>query len=89
MDKVARKARSFLEHWLEKTLKQYVSHMDDNVAGGDLHKLIVGGGEKPLVEMVLKETNGNQTRAANILGINRNTLRKKIIDYKIKSKKRA
>ena len=89
MDKVDRKARSFLEHWLEKTLKQYVSHMDDNEAGGDLHKLIVGGVEKPLVEMVLKETNGNQTRAANILGINRNTLRKKIVDYKIKSKKRA
>ena len=89
MDKVDRKARSFLEHWLEKTLKQYVSHMDDNEAGGGLHKLIVGGVEKPLVEMVLKETNGNQTRAANILGINRNTLRKKIIDYKIKSKKRA
>ena len=44
----------------------------------------MGGIEKPLVEIVLKETNGNQTKAANILGINRNTLRKKIAEYQIK-----
>ena len=46
----------------------------------------MGGIEKPLVEIVLAETNGNQTKAANILGINRNTLRKKIAEYKIKCK---
>ncbi|MZH02040.1 MAG: hypothetical protein F3745_01160 [Nitrospinae bacterium] len=45
---------------------------------------IMGGIEKPLVEIVLKETGGNQTQAANILGVNRNTLRKKIAEYKIK-----
>ncbi len=88
MHKVDRKSQSFLEHWLEKTLKQYISHMDKK-ENGNLHDLIVGGVEKPLVEMVLIETKGNQTQAANILGINRNTLRKKIIDYKIKCKKRA
>jgi DNA-binding protein Fis len=43
----------------------------------------MGGIEKPLVQLVLKETKGNQTKAANILGINRNTLRKKIVEYKI------
>jgi len=88
MNKVDEKARSFLEHWLEKTLKQYISHMDKQQSG-QLHDLIVGGVEKPLVEMVLSETKGNQTQAANILGINRNTLRKKILDYKIKCKKKA
>ena len=46
----------------------------------------MGGIEKPLVVIVLKETNGNQTQAANILGINRNTLRKKIAEYGIKRK---
>jgi len=51
--------------------------------------LIMGGIEKPLVEIVLKETNGNQTKAANILGINRNTLRKKITEYKIKCSNRT
>jgi Fis family transcriptional regulator, factor for inversion stimulation protein len=56
----------------------------DKSNSGHLHELIMGGIEKPLVEIVLKETNGNQTQASNILGINRNTLRKKIAEYKIK-----
>ena len=67
-------------------VEEYVSHMDGKENGG-LHELIVGGVEKPLVEIVLKSAGGNQTRAANILGINRNTLRKKIKDFKISCKK--
>ncbi|HAX45500.1 MAG TPA: Fis family transcriptional regulator [Nitrospina sp.] len=51
---------------------------------GKLHDLIVSGVEKPLIEMVLNETGGNQTQAASILGINRNTLRKKIKEYDLK-----
>ena len=81
-----KKVYSFLEKWLDKSIKQYVSVMDEN-NNGHLHELIMGGIEKPLVEIVLKETNGNQTQAANILGINRNTLRKKIAEYEIKCKK--
>ena len=82
MKKVEFKTRSFLEKWLNKTVKEYVGHMDGQ-KNGDLFDLIVGGVEKPLVEIVLDKTNGNQTQAANILGINRNTLRKKIKDYEI------
>ena len=80
MQNLQRTTKSFLEKWLQKTVKQYVSHMNgqDN---GHLYELIVSGVEKPLVEIVLKETGGNQTQAANILGINRNTLRKKIQEY--------
>ncbi len=76
------KVKSFVERWLNKTVKQYVSDMDVS-QNGHLHDLIVSGVEKPLVEIVLKSTGGNQTQAANILGINRNTLRKKIKDFKI------
>jgi DNA-binding protein Fis len=86
MEKNNKKVRSFLEDWLHQTVEEYVSHMDGKENGG-LHELIVGGVEKPLVEIVLKSTGGNQTRAANILGINRNTLRKKIKDFKITCKK--
>jgi Fis family transcriptional regulator len=39
--------------------------------------------ERPLLEGVLSYTKGNQTFAANLLGINRNTLRKKIKIYRI------
>ena len=78
-----KKVHTFLEKWLDKSIKQYVGAMDEKT-NGHLHELIMGGIEKPLVEIVLKETNGNQTQAANILGINRNTLRKKIVEYEIK-----
>ena len=77
--------RSFLEKWLNKSIKHYVSQMDVNRNGG-LHDLIIGAIEEPLVQMVLDKTKGNQTQAANILGLNRNTLRKKIKVYKIKCK---
>jgi two-component system nitrogen regulation response regulator GlnG len=40
--------------------------------------------EKPLIEMTLEATEGNQLKAAYVLGINRNTLRKKITELGIK-----
>ena len=83
MEKVQQDVRSFLEKWLNRSIRQYVSKMDGK-QNGKLFNLIISGVEKPLVEIVLNETKGNQTQAANILGINRNTLRKKIMDYKIK-----
>ena len=88
MENTQRKVHTFLEKWLDKSIKQYVSVMDEK-NNSHLHELIMGGIEKPLVEIVLKETNGNQTQAANILGINRNTLRKKIAEYGIKYKSKT
>lgn len=85
MKKVDRNIQTFLEKWLDKSIKQYVSNMDCK-ENGHLHDLILRGIEKPLIEIVLKETQGNQTQASNILGVNRNTLRKKIQDYKIRCK---
>jgi len=49
----------------------------------DLHARVLAMVEKPLFEAVLESTGGNQLKAADILGINRNTLRKKITDYGI------
>ncbi|MBI4383331.1 MAG: Fis family transcriptional regulator [Nitrospinae bacterium] len=88
MQKTSHDIQTFLEKWLNKSIKQYVSQMDKR-QNGHLFDLVIGGVEKPLVELVLRETQGNQTQAANILGINRNTLRKKIHDYKIKCKESA
>lgn len=83
MKKVERKTKTFLENWLQKTVKQYIVAMKDH-KNGRLYDLILSGVEGPLVEMVLKETAGNQTQAANVLGINRNTLRKKIKEYNLR-----
>ena len=52
-------------------------------ASANLYDLMIGLVEKPLLRAVLRETGGNQVRAAQILGINRNTLRKKLTEHGI------
>ncbi|NIM20085.1 MAG: two-component system response regulator, partial [Candidatus Latescibacteria bacterium] len=53
----------------------------------NLYSLVIERVERPLIELTLRKTRGNQIRAAQILGINRNTLRKKILDLRIQFKK--
>jgi Fis family transcriptional regulator len=48
-----------------------------------LHTLIIDAVEKPLLEVVMKHADGNQSRAAQWLGINRNTLRRKLLDHRL------
>ena len=50
---------------------------------GTIHEAVIGKVEKALIGMVLEEEKGNQVRAAKRLGINRNTLRKKMKDLRI------
>jgi DNA-binding protein Fis len=52
-------------------------------ASANLHGLMVGLVEKPLLRAVMRETKSNQVRAAQLLGINRNTLRKKLKEHGI------
>ena len=53
------------------------------LGGGSLHRVVLSYVEKLLLTVVLNECHGNQVRSAEILGINRNTLRKKIHDFGI------
>lgn len=69
-----------LESIIDKKLEQFL----DDVWGcvpGNLHQMIMSKVEKPLIKQILKRVGGNQVHAARILGINRNTLRKKIKMY--------
>ncbi len=49
----------------------------------ELYQLVMGEVEKPLFKTVMDYTGGNQSEAAEILGINRGTLRKKLKNYKL------
>ena len=53
----------------------------------NLYSLVIERVERPLIELTLQAVRGNQIRAAKILGINRNTLRKKITDLHVNIKK--
>jgi Fis family transcriptional regulator, factor for inversion stimulation protein len=68
---------------VHRALKKYFKDLDGEEAAG-LYNMVVNCVERPLIEMVLKQAGGNQTRAAEWLGINRNTLRKKMAQHKIK-----
>jgi two-component system nitrogen regulation response regulator GlnG len=69
-----------LEEIIEKKLLDCVRGLRER-ANANLYDLIIGLVEKPLLRAVLRETSGNQVRAAQILGINRNTLRKKLTEH--------
>lgn len=71
-----------LEEFIGTKLRDFVRRMKLG-AGSDLHPLLIKAVEKPLIALVLEETNGNQNQAAALLGLNRNTLRKKIQELKI------
>ena len=49
----------------------------------NLHDMLVKAVEKPLLEVVMEQAQNNQSRAAQWLGLNRNTLRKKLLEHKL------
>ena len=71
-----------LEEIIERKLIECVRGLREH-ASANLYDLMIGLVEKPLLRAVLRETSGNQVRAAQILGINRNTLRKKLTEHGI------
>lgn len=69
-----------LREHVAETLRIYFHNLGGQ-APSNLYDLVLREVEPPLLDIVMKFTRGNQTRAAAILGINRGTLRKKLRQY--------
>jgi len=69
-----------LKKCVELALKDYFEQLDGNPAT-HLYALLLAEVEAPLFKATLEHTNGNQSHAAEILGLNRGTLRKKLKTY--------
>jgi len=63
-------------------LESYFKQLDGHTAA-DLYQMVIAEVERPLFASVMQHTQGNQTRAAQVLGISRSTLRKKLARYQL------
>ena len=69
-----------LDDCVKRTLNRYFRDLDGE-APHAVYDMVLRSVEKSMLEVVMRQTDGNQTAAADILGINRNTLRRKLNDY--------
>jgi Fis family transcriptional regulator len=72
-----------LEECVRRNLDRYFKDVDGETVSG-IWDMVLSAVERPMLEVVLSHAEGNQSRAADMLGINRNTLRKKLDQYQLK-----
>jgi Fis family transcriptional regulator len=65
---------------VRRTLNRYFRDLDGERPHA-IYDMVLAAVERPMLEVVMKQANGNQTTAADMLGINRNTLRKKLNEH--------
>ena len=68
---------------VEKSLDEYFRKLDGEQPHG-IYDMVIANVERTLIASVMARTNGNQTQAADMLGMNRNTLRAKLSKYHIR-----
>lgn len=67
---------------VEKAMNNYFAHLDGQDVT-DVYNMVLSEVEAPLLETVMAYVKSNQTRAANLLGLNRGTLRKKLKQHRL------
>jgi Fis family transcriptional regulator, factor for inversion stimulation protein len=75
-------SKKHIEDCVRTTLEQYFKDLRGAEPHG-VHTMILDAVEKPLLDVVMQHADGNQSKAAEWLGINRNTLRRKLLDHKL------
>ncbi|MCG7599124.1 DNA-binding transcriptional regulator Fis [Halomonas sp. McH1-25] len=69
-----------LREAVDDAMQRYFAHLDGEMVT-DLYAMVMAEVEAPLLNAVMAHAGGNQTRAADMLGLNRGTLRKKLKQY--------
>ena len=75
-------SKKHIDACVRESLEQYFKDLR-GAEPHSLHEMLIAAVEKPLLDVVMKHAEGNQSRAAEWLGINRNTLRRKLLDHKL------
>lgn len=75
-------SKKAIDECLRASVEQYFRDLRGAEPNG-LHELFLSAAEKPLLDVVLRHAEGNQSKAAEWLGINRNTLRRKLLDHRL------
>ena len=76
------KKNNSLDEAVRQSLDSYFADLGDTEPN-DLYDMVVGCVERPLLAIAMQRANNNQSRAALMLGITRNTLRKKLLAHKL------
>jgi Fis family transcriptional regulator len=71
-----------IDECVRATLEGYIKDLGGSEPDG-MYNMLVNVVEKPLLEVVMHHADNNQSKAAQWLGLNRNTLRKKLLEHKL------
>jgi len=75
-------SKMHIEDCVRSSLDSYFRDLHGTEPGG-MYEMLVRVVEKPLLDVVMTRAEGNQSKAAQWLGLNRNTLRKKLVEHKL------
>jgi Fis family transcriptional regulator len=82
MSRASPPARSEIAECVRRTLERYFRDLDGEKPCA-IYEMVLRNIERPMLEVVMRQADGNQTLAAEMLGINRNTLRRKLVEHKL------
>ena len=75
-------SKKHIEECVRASLEGYFADLGGTEPDG-MYDMLVRAVEKPLLEVVMAQADNNQSKAAQWLGLNRNTLRKKLLEHKL------
>lgn len=85
----SQETRSGLSATVERHLRDYFAAHERDLPAAGLYDRVLREIERPLLSVALSECRGNQLRTAELLGLNRNTLRKKMRELGLQAEKRV